>query len=237
MVRINPEEFIKRMRSASARKDGEESTEGIILDGRIEGRDDQKSVTLTIIDLRLNRVRRMKVHREWMDIVEKLYRDCLNEGKLPLGWIVYDMNMIERLEVKACVEISKILEIIDAIADKDPRYEFIEIEGRFIDQDTSCAVKMNPAPLILSQRLFSMRALKDILHGKNVQGVVIAHEGARGDMIDAFILKAVEEPEEAEVEGEATSESGGEKEERIELPPEIQRKINELLSQINTSIE
>jgi len=236
MVRISPEEFIRRLSSATGEKTRIEVTEGILLDVRIEKFSKEK-LKITFIDLRRNVVKRVISDNTWEDITTKNFRETLLNGKLPLVRIYHDMNRMERIEFKGSVELSKAIEIIDAIAERDNKYIYVDARGKFLDQDTVCAVKSDSGIIYVPPNLASVMTLKDSLHGKIVEGTLIGHESISksGVSFDAFILRSVveaEEPEEAEVEGELAPSGQEEKEERIELPAEIQKRINELLSQI-----
>jgi len=232
MVRISPEEFIKRLSSATE-KARIEATEGILLDVRIEKFSKEK-LKITFIDLRRNVVKRVIGDSTWEDIITKSFSETLLNGKLPLVRIFHDMNRMERIEFKGSVEISKVIEIIDAIAERDNKYIYVDVHGKFLDQDTVCAVKSGSGIVYVPPNLLSVMTLKDSLHGKVIEGYVIGHESASkgGITFDAFILRSVVEAEEPEeVEDDSTVAEGG-REERIELPEDIQRKISDLLSQV-----
>ena len=236
MVRVRAEDFIKRLSSSPGEKARIEITEGILLDVRIEKFSKEK-LKITIIDLRRNVVKRVISDSTWEDIISKSFSESLLNGKLPLVKVYHDMNRMERIEFRGSVEINKAIEIINAIAERDNKYIYVDARGKFLDQDTVCAVKSDSGIIYVPPNLASVMTLKDSLHGKIVEGTLIGHESISksGVSFDAFILRSVaeaEEPEEAEIEGELASEQGGEKEERIELPEDIQKKINELLSQI-----
>jgi len=234
MVRVRAEDFIKRLSSSPGEKARIEITEGILLDVRIEKFSKEK-LKITIIDLRRNVVKRVISDSTWEDIISKSFSESLLNGKLPLVKVYHDMNRMERIEFRGSVEINKAIEIINAIAERDNKYIYVDARGKFLDQDTICAVKSDSGIVYVPPNLLSVMSLKDSLHGKIVEGTLIGHESITksGVSFDAFVLRAVAEAEEPEeVEGELAPSGQEEKEERIELPAEIQRKINELLSQI-----
>ena len=235
MVKVSPEEFFKRVKASRI---AEESTEAIILDARIERYSNGEKLKVTYIDLRRNIVSRKNVDSSWKDVVSEYYRKALEQGKLPIGRIYYELNRMERIEFKSDVEISKVIEILDAIAEKDTKYSYTTITGKFLDQDTSCVIKERNGIHYIPMNLISVGILKDLLHGKTVEVYLIGHEGAKGTVIDAFILKNIIEGEEEKGAREEIVAEAGETEEattdeeRIELPPNKQKLINELLAQI-----
>jgi len=234
MVRVSPEEFFKRVKASQV---SEESTEIILLDGRIERYSNGEKIKVTYIDLRRNIVSRKNADSSWKDVISEYYRKAMESGKLPIGRIFYELNRMERIEFKGTVEISKVTEILDAIAEKDTKYTYTMITGKFLDQDTSCVIKGSNGVLYIPMNLVSVGILKDLLHGKTIEAYLIGHEGARGTVIDAFILKSVIEGEEEKaMEKEGAAEAGESEEvaeeERIELPPDKQKLIDELLAQI-----
>jgi len=234
MVRLKAEEFLRKALQRS--KTGLQETDAIILDAKATRFQNNARLQITYIDLRKNIVSRKSADASWYEILEKKYRDALGNGKLLLAKISYEFNRIEKIEFKSEAEISKVLEILDAIADADPKYKYVELEGKFIDQDTSCAVVMQSGSVIIPYNLVSIQLLKDSMHGKNISAVIIAHEGLNSNVIDAFIIKSIEEEsttgkgEEGTEDEDTTTE-----EERVELPSEKQKIVDELLAQLRES--
>lgn len=230
MVRVKAEEFLRRLGSSTATV---QESEGILLDCKKVKGSYSSRIQITYIDLKLARVSRKNADYSWFDVIQKKMRESLFSGKMPAVKIKYDMNRVENIEFLKDVELTKVLEIIDAIADKDEKYKYVDIEGKFIDQDTSCEVRSgNSGSVVLPYSLLSVQLLKDHLHGKAIKATIIGHE-SNGNIIDAFILREIAESEERESkEEEITAEA--ETEEKLELPTDKQKLVDELLAEIKT---